>query len=62
MADLYVENKQYEKGFNALERQSALKDSINEENKSEAIAKMEAQFQTERKQLEIESLKSEKAF
>ena len=62
LADLYVENKQYEKGFNALERHSALKDSINEENKSEAIAKMEAQFQTERKQLEIESLKSEKAF
>ena len=62
LADLYVENNQFQKGFITLERHSALKDSINEENKSEAIAKMEAQFQTERKQLEIESLKSEKAF
>lgn len=39
---------------------SNIKDSLHEKNKLEAISKMEAEYQNERKQLEIENLQNEK--
>ncbi|GAB5539431.1 MAG: hypothetical protein Salg2KO_15340 [Salibacteraceae bacterium] len=50
----------YKNAYELLDQRAIHKDSLHKENSENAIAQAEAQFQNELKQLEIESLESEK--
>ncbi|MEZ4722174.1 MAG: SpoIIE family protein phosphatase [Flavobacteriales bacterium] len=61
LAELYDEKGDYKAAYEAMEMHSQYGDSLQASNKQEAIQEMEAKYQNEMKQLEIENLEKEKS-
>jgi len=59
-SELYTKLGQYDSAYAKLLLYSQMQDSLNRKGRIDAISQMEAQFQTERKQLKIDNLKKEK--
>jgi len=61
LADLYNQTGETALAYKALEDHIAVSDSLDQINKQEAIQEMEARYQNEKKQLEIDNLEKETA-
>lgn len=60
LSKLYAQSGQYDEAFGVMIKRDSLNVEFIQDNSSRAIAEMEATFQTERKQLEIDNLQKEK--
>ncbi len=59
-AEIYKKKHEYKKAFENLEKYTTLNDSIFNQEKTKAIANIEAKYENEKKQLIIENLQKEK--
>ncbi|MEX2597750.1 MAG: tetratricopeptide repeat protein [Salibacteraceae bacterium] len=61
LAGLYVKANDYKHAYDLMLEHATLKDTLAEMNNQQAIQEMEAKYQNEKKQLEIQTLEQERA-